>query len=68
MRALTASVEEAMTETRVQMATAQAVASDETLFQKIVPPTIVGFAVVANVAWIGLLGYGLVTLIRLAFL
>ena len=69
MRAVTASVEQVMAETHTQTAiapTARA-ASNETLFQRVWPAAFVVFALAVNVAWIALLGYGVVSLVKFAF-
>jgi len=69
VRAVTASVEQAMVNTHSQSAIARAAraASKETLFQRVWPAAFVIFALGVNAAWMALLGYGLISLVRLAF-
>ena len=69
VRAVTASIEQAMAETHTQSAIARTAraASNETLFQRVWPKAFVAFALAVNVAWIALLGYGVVSLVKFAF-
>ena len=69
MRAVTASVEQAMVNTHSQLAVARTAraASKETLFQRFWPAAFVALALAVNVAWIALLGYGVVSLVKFAF-
>ncbi len=69
VRTIAASVDQAMVDTHSRSAIAPSAraTSNETLFQRIWPKAFVAFALAVNCAWIALLGYGLVSLVRLAF-
>ncbi len=69
VRAVTASVEQAMVDMHSQstLAPSARATSDENLFQRIWPKAFVAFALAVNLAWVALLGYGVISLVRLAF-
>jgi hypothetical protein len=54
-------------QTQTTIAPTAPVARNTTLFHQIWPAAIIIFGLGVNVAWVALLGYGLVSLIALAF-
>jgi hypothetical protein len=53
--------------TQTTIAPAGSVASDTNLFHRIWPAAVIILGLLLNAAWVILLGYGLLSLIRLAF-
>ena len=56
-----------MTQTHTTLVSTAPVTSSTSLFERIWPAAIIILGLVLNIAWVALLGYGLVSILGLAF-